>query len=174
MPSPRSVALTRHPSAVGELLLGVTEDALVYCGFQDLDTVRGRIARAGLTEREQAPSERQRELLARTARELDAYLAGRATAFAVPVDPCLATPFSRETVLALDAFVPYGHTTTYKELAMALDRPRASRAVGTALGANPLCVVLPCHRVLASDGSLAGYAGGLDAKRHLLALEQRP
>ncbi|MDR3080127.1 MAG: methylated-DNA--[protein]-cysteine S-methyltransferase [Streptomyces sp.] len=171
MPSPRLVTLTRHACAVGELLLGATEDALVYCGFQDLETVRARICRAGLVEQQAPPGERQQELFARARRELDDYLAGRLTAFTLPLDLCLATPFSRETALALEKFVPYGHTATYKELAEALARPRASRAVGTALGANPLCVLLPCHRILASDGSLAGYAGGLDAKRFLLALE---
>ncbi|WP_030201068.1 methylated-DNA--[protein]-cysteine S-methyltransferase [Streptomyces sp. NRRL S-87] len=167
---PAAVALTTHPSALGDLLLGVTEDALVYCGFQDEATVRARIRRAGLAEAP-AAGERHLVLFARARTELDEYLAGTRRAFTLPLDLALATPFSRETVLALDGFVPYGRTSTYKELAEALSRPRASRAVGTALGANPLCVVLPCHRILASDGSLAGYAGGLDAKRRLLALE---
>jgi methylated-DNA-[protein]-cysteine S-methyltransferase len=163
------VALTTHATALGELLLAATEHALVYCGFQDVATVRARIRRAGLAE---GPAgEGHRVLLERARTELDEYLAGTRRAFTVPLDLALATPFSRETVLALDGFVPYGHTSTYKELAAALSRPGASRAVGTALGANPLCVLLPCHRILASDGSLAGYAGGLEAKRHLLALE---
>ena len=71
----------------------------------------------------------------------------------------------------LAADVGYGQRTTYGALALATGRPTAARAVGAALGANPLCVVLPCHRVLAASGSLTGYAGGLVAKRHLLDLE---
>jgi methylated-DNA-[protein]-cysteine S-methyltransferase len=70
--------------------------------------------------------------------------------------------------------VGYGSRTTYGALAAAVGRPRASRAVGAALGANPLCVVLPCHRVVAGSGALTGYAGGLDAKRYLLNLESTP
>ena len=68
-------------------------------------------------------------------------------------------------MLALESFVPYGRTATYGELAAALGRPRAARAVGMALGSNPLCVVLPCHRIVGAKGSLTGYAGGVPAKR---------
>lgn len=103
--------------------------------------------------------------------QIDAYLAGTRRDFTVATDLRLATPFSRRTNLMLAEFVPYGSTATYADLARALDRPGAARAVGTALGANPLCVVLPCHRIIGSTGSLSGYAGGLEAKRHLLALE---
>lgn len=103
--------------------------------------------------------------------QIDAYLAGTRRDFTVATDLRLATPFSRRTNLMLAEFVPYGRTATYAELARALDRPGAARAVGTALGSNPLCVVLPCHRIIGSTGSLSGYAGGLEAKRHLLALE---
>jgi methylated-DNA-[protein]-cysteine S-methyltransferase len=74
----------------------------------------------------------------------------------------------------LAATVSYGRTTTYGTLATALGRPTAARAVGAVLGANPLCVVLPCHRVIAASGALSGYAGGLEAKRRLLALEASP
>lgn len=104
--------------------------------------------------------------------QLDDYLAGRLEAFTVPIDLVLATPFQRQVLPAL-AGVPYGRRTTYGALAATIGRPTASRAVGAALGANPLCVVLPCHRVLAASGSLTGYAGGLGAKAHLLELEAR-
>jgi methylated-DNA-[protein]-cysteine S-methyltransferase len=67
----------------------------------------------------------------------------------------------------------YGATTTYGTVAADIDRPKAARAVGTALGANPVCVVLPCHRVVGANGALTGYAGGLDAKRFLLNLEAK-
>ncbi|MBT2472883.1 methylated-DNA--[protein]-cysteine S-methyltransferase [Streptomyces sp. ISL-66] len=168
----RSVARTTHATAIGELRLAATDHALVYCGFQDPDVVDLRIARAGLVrtpDGEHTPE--QSALLADARAQIDEYIAGTRRAFTLPVDLALATPFSRQTVLALDEFVPYGRTATYAELAGALSRPRAARAVGTALGANPLCVVLPCHRIVASAGGLAGYAGGVEAKRYLLELE---
>jgi methylated-DNA-[protein]-cysteine S-methyltransferase len=87
------------------------------------------------------------------------------------VDLALATPFQREVLTALPVAAGYGRTATYGELARAVGRPAAARAVGGALNHNPLCVVVPCHRVVAASGDLTGYAGGLDAKRHLLALE---
>jgi methylated-DNA-[protein]-cysteine S-methyltransferase len=104
-------------------------------------------------------------------RELSAYLAGERRTFDLRVDLSLATPFQRVVLTGLRESVPYGQRTTYGALARRIGRPSASRAVGAALGANPLCVVLPCHRVVASSGALTGYAGGLAAKERLLALE---
>ena len=103
--------------------------------------------------------------------ELEDFLAGRRRAFSVPFDLALASPFQRLVLPRLAATVGYGQVTTYGALAATAGRPTASRAVGAALGANPLCVLLPCHRVLAASGSLTGYAGGLAAKRLLLDLE---
>jgi methylated-DNA-[protein]-cysteine S-methyltransferase len=105
-------------------------------------------------------------------RELDEYLAGRRTRFDVPVEHALSTPFQREVLTRLSADVGYGRTTSYGALATSIGHPKAARAVGAALGANPLCVVLPCHRVVAASGNLTGYAGGLAVKRRLLALER--
>lgn len=116
---------------------------------------------------------RQPRALDRARRELEDYLAGRLHAFDVPVDLALATAFQRTVLGRLGEVVHYGERTTYGDLARRIERPSASRAVGAALGANPLCVVLPCHRVVASSGSLTGYAGGLAAKEYLLALEAR-
>jgi methylated-DNA-[protein]-cysteine S-methyltransferase len=104
-------------------------------------------------------------------RELDAYLRGERRSFDLPTALVLATPFQRTVLGRLPSVVAYGHRTTYGALAKAVERPGASRAVGAALGANPLCVVLPCHRVVASSGALSGYAGGLAAKEFLLTLE---
>jgi methylated-DNA-[protein]-cysteine S-methyltransferase len=106
-------------------------------------------------------------------RELEAFLTGRSHRFTVRTDLALATPFQRVVLPRLAETVGYGRTATYGALARAVERPSASRAVGAALGANPLCVVLPCHRVVASSGALTGYAGGLAAKRYLLDLEAR-
>jgi methylated-DNA-[protein]-cysteine S-methyltransferase len=104
-------------------------------------------------------------------RQFDGYLAGRLRRFDLAVDLALATPFQRNVLEALAATVGYGATVSYGRLAQDLGRPSAARAVGAALGANPLCIVLPCHRVLAASGALTGYAGGLVAKEYLLRLE---
>jgi methylated-DNA-[protein]-cysteine S-methyltransferase len=96
---------------------------------------------------------------------------GGARSVDVPTDLALATPFQREVLTGLAARVGYGERTTYGELASAVEHPGAARAVGTALGGNPLCIVLPCHRVLPASGGVGGYAGGAAAKEHLLALE---
>jgi methylated-DNA-[protein]-cysteine S-methyltransferase len=97
-------------------------------------------------------------------RELDAYLGGRRKEFDLPTALVLATPFQRIVLGHLSTAVAYGHRTTYGALAKDIQRPKASRAVGAALGANPLCIIVPCHRVVASSGALTGYAGGLAAK----------
>lgn len=106
-------------------------------------------------------------------RELDAYLRGERRAFDLPTALVLATPFQRIVLTRLAGTITYGQRTTYGALAKGIERPSASRAVGAALGANPLCIVLPCHRVVAASGALTGYAGGLGAKEYLLALESR-
>lgn len=105
------------------------------------------------------------------ARELDQYFAGRRREFDVPADLTGLTPFYR-AILRATARVPYGKVTTYAAVARRAGNERASRAAGGALSWNPIPIVVPCHRVLATDGSLGGYAGGLDAKRRLLALER--
>ncbi len=105
------------------------------------------------------------------ARELDQYFAGKRRAFDVEVDLSPLTPFQRK-VLAATARVAYGDLTTYARVARAAGNERASRAAGGAIGANPIPIVVPCHRVVATDGTLGGYAGGLDAKRRLLQLER--
>lgn len=104
-------------------------------------------------------------------RQLDDYLAGRRNGFDLVTDLALLTPFQRSVLTTLARTVGYGRRSTYGALAASIDRPSAARAVGAALGANPLCVVLPCHRVLGSHGALTGYAGGVAAKRYLLDLE---
>ena len=102
-------------------------------------------------------------------RELDEYFAGQRRAFDLPLDLRVA-PF-HEQVLRELALVPYGQVDTYGHLAAKVGRPKAARAVGTVMNRNPLAIVLPCHRIVGANGSLTGYAGGLDVKRALLALE---
>ena len=103
--------------------------------------------------------------------QLDAYFAGELTSFEVPLRP-LGSPFQMEVWKALQT-IPYGHTTSYGALARQLGNANASRAVGLANGRNPISIIVPCHRVIGSDGRLVGYGGGMPRKRFLLELEQR-
>ena len=105
-------------------------------------------------------------------RQVDEFLDGRRHEFDLTTDLVLATPFQRDVLSTLARTVGYGRRETYGGLARAIDQPSASRAVGAALGANPLCIVVPCHRVVGSSGSLTGYAGGVAAKEYLLSLEE--
>ena len=98
------------------------------------------------------------------------YLSGDKISFADDVDLSGATPFQRE-VWGKTRLIPYGETRSYSWVAEQIGKPGAARAVGQALGRNPLPVIIPCHRVVAGDGKLCGFAGGLDMKRHLLSLE---
>jgi methylated-DNA-[protein]-cysteine S-methyltransferase len=109
------------------------------------------------------------ELLRRAAEQLHAYFAGEGLGFDVPLD-LQGTPFQRAVWQALLA-IPSGETRSYGEIAAALGSASAVRAVGGAVGRNPVSVIVPCHRVVGSDGSLTGYAGGVDRKRALLELE---
>jgi methylated-DNA-[protein]-cysteine S-methyltransferase len=103
--------------------------------------------------------------------ELDQYFGGRRRSFDIDVDLAPLSPFQRR-ILAATARVPYGELATYKQVARRAGNEQASRAAGGALNANPIPIVVPCHRVVGSDGSLVGYAGGLLIKRRLLALER--
>src|SRR5205814_9940032 len=105
-----------------------------------------------------------------TRRQLDEYFEGKRHEFELPLDLGLTREFGR-AVLDQLALVPYGELTTYGALAAKAGRPRAARAVGTVMNRNPVPIVLPCHRVVGSTGSLVGYAGGLDRKLTLLELE---
>ena len=107
--------------------------------------------------------------IARAAEELGGYFDGKRTTFDIPLDPS-GTEFQKR-VWALLAAIPFGHTRTYGELAAELGDPKLTRAVGTANGRNPVSIIVPCHRVIGADGSLTGYAGGLERKLFLLRLE---
>jgi methylated-DNA-[protein]-cysteine S-methyltransferase len=103
-------------------------------------------------------------------RQLDEYFEGSRTQFELPLDLRPSAPFSRQVLKRL-ARVPYGEVTTYGALAREAQRPQAARAVGTVMNRNPIPIVLPCHRVVGANGSLVGYAGGLERKELLLKLE---
>ena len=161
-----SVAYRTVDTPIGELLLAATGRGLVRVAFEleGFDAVLDGLA-AGISPR----IVRSPARLDRTARELDEYFTGLRTAFDIPLDRSLSTGFRRDVQRHLPE-IAYGHTATYKDVAAALGNPKAVRAVGTACATNPLPGVVPCHRVLRSDGGLGGYRGGLEAKTTLLAL----
>ena len=165
------VAYVVEDTAVGRMLLACNASrALIASTFvPDLDAESVWLDR--LARRVSPRLLRLPRALDSARRELDAYLRGELRNFELATDLALTTPFQRTVLRHLAATVPYGHRTTYGALAKDIEHPSAPRAVGTALGANPLCIVLPCHRVVAVSGALTGYAGGLAAKEYLLTLE---
>jgi methylated-DNA-[protein]-cysteine S-methyltransferase len=110
-------------------------------------------------------------LLLEAKKQLEEYFLGQRKVFNLPIG-LGGTDFQRKVWLAVGK-IPFGQTTTYAKLAEQLGNPAAIRAVGTAIGANPLLIILPCHRIIGSNGSLTGYAGGLEKKKALLQLEGR-
>lgn len=161
------VAYREVDSPIGPLLVAATTDGLVRVAFQreGRDAVLQALADRVSPRILHAPAR-----LDEVARELDEYFAHRRRSFDVPIDWRLSSGF-RATVLRHLRDVGYGHTASYATLAERAGNPKAVRAVGTACATNPLPVVVPCHRIVRSDGSLGGYLGGLDAKRLLLDLE---
>ncbi|CAN0481948.1 unnamed protein product, partial [Phaeothamnion confervicola] len=162
------VAFERHDSPLGAILVAATELGLVRVGLPacDEDEVLDDLA-ARISPRILAGP---RAAVTQARHELDEYFAGRLRDFAVPLDWRLTTGFRRE-VLRATARIPYGGTSSYRDMAIEAGSPRAVRAAGTALATNPLAIVVPCHRVVRSDGTLGRYGGGVDAKALLLGLE---
>ncbi|MBB4700005.1 methylated-DNA-[protein]-cysteine S-methyltransferase [Sphaerisporangium siamense] len=163
--TPPDIAFGITDTPVGRLALAVTARGVAACSFEDEHVVFARVSREIGTFIGNDPRR-----LDPIRRELDAYFSGRLRAFTVPVDLRLATPFAR-TVLQMTMAVPYGSVTTYQEIADRIGRPHALRAIGNALAADPVCVIVPCHRAIEAPGLLGGYAGGPAAKEHLLRLE---
>lgn len=120
-------------------------------------------------ERRGSAAEGPHDVLDRAEQQLHEYLAGEREAFALPLAPA-GTDFQRAVWAQLQQ-IPRGATVTYGAIAHALGRPRAAQAVGAAVGANPLSIVIPCHRVVGSTGAMTGYAGGIETKQALLLLE---
>ncbi len=162
------LATTTYESPLGRLRIAATEKGVVRIA---LPRAAGR-GFAGWLERELPCAEALDWLppLDKVCRELDDYFAGERRDFQVPLD-LRGTDFQLDVWRAL-CEVPFGETLSYGEIARSIKRPRAARPVGAASGANPLPIIVPCHRVIASGGKLGGYSGGLDSKRKLLALEK--
>ena len=158
----RTIVYRRHPSPMGTLFLAASDEGVCRVAFDD----------------EQALEETSREFdvvedpaaLDPLAKSLDSYFSGEGRTFDVDLDLSLASPFVQRVLTALSR-VPFGEVTTYGRLAAAAKT--SARAVGGAVGSNPIPIVIPCHRVIAADGSLGGFSSGLDRKRRLLALEGR-
>ena len=164
------VAFRTVDSQVGRLLLAATERGLVRVAYEreGFDTVLGALAARVSPRVLEAP-----QRLDAVARQLDEYFAGDRVSFDVPLDHAMSSGF-RELVQRYLPSIGYGRTQSYREVAEHVGNPRAVRAVGTACATNPLPVVVPCHRVVRTDGGLGGYIGGLDAKTTLLDLERTP
>jgi len=161
------IAYRTVDSPVGTLLLAATEDGLIRVAFdrEDHDVVLVGLAEKVSPRIMLAPGR-----LDRAARELDEYFAGSRKTFDLALDFRLSSGF-RRSVLAHLPDIGYGSTESYAQVAAAAGSPRAVRAVGSACATNPLPLVVPCHRVVRSDGSFGGYRGGPEAKRLLLTLE---
>jgi methylated-DNA-[protein]-cysteine S-methyltransferase len=159
------VAVGETESPVGPLVLAATDRGLVAVSYAERDEALAWLARR--------LSPRVVRLPARidgVRRQLDEYFERRRRDFDVELDWALVTPFQRK-VLTATAAIPYGEVATYSDIAAAAGSPGGARATGNALGANPMPVVVPCHRVVHRGGGLGGYTGGLDRKRTLLTVE---
>lgn len=150
-------------SPVGKLKLIASEKGLVAILWENDAPERVRLN--GLVENE------TNRMLVQTERQLAEYFSGKRRNFTIPLD-LRGTPFQTNVWEALLA-IPFGETRSYGELARQLGNPQTARAVGAATGRNPVSIVVPCHRAIGATGKLTGFAGGLDAKRRLLTLEQK-
>jgi methylated-DNA-[protein]-cysteine S-methyltransferase len=148
-------------SPVGKLKLIASADALVAVLWERERPNRVRLDAAKIDPRH--------PILCEAERQLTEYFAGKRTEFDLPLEPC-GTQFQKKIWQALRE-IPFGQTRSYLDLAKAAGSPRAARAVGAANGKNPLSIVVPCHRVIGADGRLSGFAGGVETKAKLLALE---
>lgn len=157
-----------HPTPLGDLLVATRNGALIAVGLpgQDFDAILAR-----LTSDTGERAHQSRDDLGDVTEQIDGYFAGDLTGFDLDLDLSGSTQFRRR-VLDYLASIPYGQTRTYAEVAAGVGSPRAVRAVGSACATNPIPIVVPCHRVLKGDGTLGGYAGGLDMKTFLLGLEK--
>jgi methylated-DNA-[protein]-cysteine S-methyltransferase len=164
---PRRVAYyTAMRTPVGRLLVAATEAGLARVSFDANETSFA----ADLRKRLKMDVIKSADKMAGIVAELEAYFAGVRHTLDVPIDLGVMTPFQRKVLMAARR-VPAGRVVTYGEIAKRIGRPTASRAVGQALGRNPMPIVIPCHRVVSGGGGLGGYIGGLEIKRKLLKME---
>jgi methylated-DNA-[protein]-cysteine S-methyltransferase len=153
-----------HPSPVGSLLLAATAEGICGIYFEEHKHFKGKDG----WQRASTQSAAWNHLQA-TALQLDEYFAGQRTVFDVTLD-MTGTAFQRSVWDELTA-IPFGASVSYAQHAQRLGNPKALRAVGSAIGKNPVSIIVPCHRVIGTSGAVTGYAGGVQRKRFLLALE---
>lgn len=165
----KSVVTMTYSTPCGDLLLGTNSGALIQADW--VDGWHEATVRARLNRYLRAPAfvSGTDPVLVETASQLDDYFAGKRQTFDLPLR-FLGTEFQTAVWDALRK-IPFGRVTTYGEIAEAIGKPKAMRAVGIAVGENPFSIIVPCHRVVGRDGSLTGYGGGFEAKRYLLNLE---
>lgn len=153
----------------------VAAHAQAVCGvwFADAHRVPGWMLASPVTD-VQAPEalDPATKLIQEAIRQINTYLAGELQAFDLPLDVSWATPFQQAVWRKLLG-IAWGQTATYADVALAIGKPQAVRAVGTAIGRNPMSLLVPCHRVVGAQGQLAGYSGGLHRKQALLELESQ-
>jgi methylated-DNA-[protein]-cysteine S-methyltransferase len=164
------IAYAVHDSPAGRLLLAATPRGLVRLAYLDEEAQEDQVLEqlAAKVSPRILASARQ---LDEPRRELDQYFSGGRDRFEMELDWRLTRGFGRR-VLEATAQIPFGSVSTYKQVAAEAGSPRGSRAAGNALGANPIPIIVPCHRVLHTTGGLGGYTGGLERKRMLLAIER--
>jgi methylated-DNA-[protein]-cysteine S-methyltransferase len=160
-PSP-PIFQSHTTSPLVDVLLAATEQGLAGVWF-----VQGQ---EHMPDSSEWTTEDAHPTLAAAAQQLHDYFSGQRKSFDLPLQPAWGTPFQRAVWQALQR-IPYGHTSTYGDIARAIGNPKAVRAVGAAIGQNPHTIVVPCHRVVGANGSLTGFAGGLERKKHLLLHE---
>jgi O-6-methylguanine DNA methyltransferase len=165
----RPVSIREIETPIGSMTIGATNAAVVLADFTRRPMMAAQLA--SVRRRIGPTSEGDSPLLVRLEQQLREYLAGERTSFDLPLD-APGSHFQQRVWSELQS-IPYGETISYRELAATVGVPAGSRAVGRANGSNRIAVIIPCHRVIASDGGLGGYGGGLDAKRLLLDLEAR-
>ncbi len=153
---------TRTESPVGELTLVAHEKALMAVLWPDDKPGRVKLA--------QMNPDHEHPIFLETKKQLAEYFKGQRRIFSIPLQP-EGTEFQKKVWRALQD-IPYGSTLSYRQLAEIVGNPKSCRAVGSANGKNPLSIVIPCHRVIGSNGKLSGFAGGLTAKEYLIALEK--
>ena len=160
-----SIVQTAFQSPLGRMTLAATDAGLAGVWFDEQRHLPPELSTAS-----RWPHNAKHPVLIETAEQLAQYFAGQRRVFDLPLDLWGGTVFQQRVWQALLRIAP-GHTTSYGNMSRAIANPTAVRAVGAAVGRNPISIIVPCHRVLGADGSLTGYAGGLDRKTALLKLE---
>ena len=158
------IVYAESPSAQGSIYLAATKHGLAGMWFTDQRHL------PDVSAWKRVDNASKQHVLKETLKQLQAYFAGQLQQFDLPLDLSAGTPFQQSVWQALLA-IPFGKTTSYGALSSSIGKPLAVRAVGTAIGRNPIGIIVPCHRVVGADGSLIGYAGGLHRKEAFLKLE---